>query len=285
MPSKKLVDTQNVALGGRSDVFWRTQKEFRDRFSKLRRPAFKSFPKALENIGDQQAVLQYFDLGGFEFGNWLNNDERYNFLLGCIISLIDLQSLTGIKKGGFKLISIAFGARGRFGGRSAAAHFEPASNAINLTKKHGVATLAHEYGHALDYILGGYVEQSKTQRSLSGGTKLASYVIRSTRPKTDLRGKMHDLLLSIVSDSNGKPSSFYKSITANSKSPYYRMSTEIFARTFEQWVTYKLRQKGVSNYYLSQPKYDNWMYLSDKEFKKVLPKMNALIKAMAKKAK
>ena len=48
-------------------------------------------------------------------------------------------------------LAIAFGARGKGG---ALAHFEPGRNVINLTKIKGAGSLAHEWGHALDYFLG-----------------------------------------------------------------------------------------------------------------------------------
>ena len=48
-------------------------------------------------------------------------------------------------------LAIAFGARGS---GSALAHFEPARNVINLTKLKGAGSLAHEWGHALDFFLG-----------------------------------------------------------------------------------------------------------------------------------
>lgn len=48
-------------------------------------------------------------------------------------------------------LAIAFGARGS---GTALAHFEPARNVINLTKLKGAGSLAHEWGHALDFFLG-----------------------------------------------------------------------------------------------------------------------------------
>lgn len=47
-------------------------------------------------------------------------------------------------------LGLAFGARGRGGKDSGAAHYEPASVVINLTKKQGSGSLAHEWFHALD---------------------------------------------------------------------------------------------------------------------------------------
>lgn len=48
-------------------------------------------------------------------------------------------------------LAIAFGARGK---GNALAHYEPSRAVINLTKMKGAGSLAHEFGHALDDMLG-----------------------------------------------------------------------------------------------------------------------------------
>lgn len=47
-------------------------------------------------------------------------------------------------------LGLALGARGR---GKAAAHYEPAKHIINMTRDKGAGSLAHEWGHALDYSL------------------------------------------------------------------------------------------------------------------------------------
>ena len=285
MLSLKLVDTQNVAIGGRADAWWKKNYHKLDaKFLRFRRPPF-IFPKELNDgkITDQQRVLQYFDLKGFEYGNWLNNNERYNFLIGCVYSLLDLEKVIGIKKIGFKKISIAFGARGRKG---AAAHFETNTFAINLTKEYGVNSLAHEYGHALDCFFGTFIDQDKDFRYLSGGKSPGSIQGKKiVARKNTLRYYMQDLLHVIAYDENGALSDYYKRLKKNSIGGYWIASTEIFARTFEQYIQYQLQQKGIVNAYLAKKKYENWMYLKPSEFKAVLSKMKRLINAMAKAAK
>ena len=58
---------------------------------------------------------------------------------------ISLPSLS--RKG----LAIAFGARGR---GNALAHYEQDLEVINLTKLRGAGSLAHEWGHALDHMIG-----------------------------------------------------------------------------------------------------------------------------------
>ena len=279
--SFKYVDTQNVALGGRADTYWKTQKHLKDVFSKLRKPA-KVLPMALRDgrIADQQVLLQYFDLVGFEYGNWLNNNYRYNFLMGAVISLLDIMDVTGIRNPGFKKISLAFGARGK---GKAAAHFEPGTYAINLTKEYGLSALAHEYGHALDYFFGTYIHQSTHDRSLSGGAQTAFSVVNKNRlsRKGTLRYLMKDLLKTIVLDENGAPSRYYSRCKSFAMGTYWESATEIFARTFEQYIQIELAKKNVVNKFLSQKKYEREVYLTPKELKPVIPKMKVLIHKMA----
>lgn len=95
-----------------------------------------------------------FGFRGGEFGNWVNQNERQISLNYGYDALMDLADALGISADDISLggkLAIAFGARGRAG---AAAHFEPERNVINLTKMNGAGTLAHEWAHALDYIVG-----------------------------------------------------------------------------------------------------------------------------------
>ena len=66
----------------------------------------------------------------------------------------DLYKALGISHRDISLggeLAIAFGARGR---GSAMAHYEPDRNVINMTKKRGAGSLAHEWAHAMDAYLG-----------------------------------------------------------------------------------------------------------------------------------
>ena len=99
-------------------------------------------------------MLETFGFRGGEFGNWLNAEERQQFLNVSYDSLMDLSEITGISPKALSLggeLSIAFGARGRQGAK---AHFEPTKNVINLTKMNGAGSLAHEWAHAFDNYFG-----------------------------------------------------------------------------------------------------------------------------------
>ena len=135
----------------------------------------KYVPEQLKNIRHTGSVfrmgsvtgddyLNTFTFHGGEFGNWLNdNDRQYSLDYGYdafydLALALDIPS-EAISMGG--VLSIAFGARGS---GNAMAHYEPLRQVINLTKTKGAGSLAHEYGHAIDYIIGSKV--NKNSKSL-----------------------------------------------------------------------------------------------------------------------
>lgn len=99
-------------------------------------------------------MLQTFGFYGGEFGNWESQSERQYHLNYSYEAFQDLAAALGIQESDISLdgnLSIAYGARGK---GNALAHFEPDRNVINLTKMKGAGSLAHEWGHALDFFLG-----------------------------------------------------------------------------------------------------------------------------------
>lgn len=135
----------------------------------------KYVPEQLKNIRHTGSVfrmgsvtgddyLNTFTFHGGEFGNWLNdNDRQYSLDYGYdafydLALALDIPS-EAISMGG--VLSIAFGARGS---GNAMAHYEQLRQVINLTKTKGAGSLAHEYGHAIDYIIGSKV--NKNSKSL-----------------------------------------------------------------------------------------------------------------------
>ena len=135
----------------------------------------KYVPEQLKNIRHTGSVfrmgsvtgddyLNTFTFHGGEFGNWLNdNDRQYSLDYGYdafydLALALDIPS-EAISMGG--VLSIAFGARGS---GNAMAHYEPLRQVINLTKTKGAGSLAHEYGHAINYIIGSKV--NKNSKSL-----------------------------------------------------------------------------------------------------------------------
>ena len=101
-----------------------------------------------------QDYLDTFGFKGGEFGNWMNQNDRQVSLNMGYDALKDLAAALKINDRDISYqgtLSIAFGARGS---GSAAAHYEPLRQVINLTKMKGAGSLAHEWWHGLDDYLG-----------------------------------------------------------------------------------------------------------------------------------
>lgn len=121
-----------------------------------------SRPAAYERLGDVEPVavrnaetmLKLFGLRGVEFGNWMDDEASRVHVNRCAEAFVDLAEGLGLDTKDVSLngrLALAFGARGT--GR-ALAHYEPGKKVINLTKLGGAGTLAHEWWHALENIIG-----------------------------------------------------------------------------------------------------------------------------------
>ena len=257
----KLTDTNNtINKGGKAELYWRNKSVK----SKSSSPA-----RSKDDI-DLQKILQTYDLKGFEFGNWLNNDERYDRVLACEDSLAELAKIMGTKKLGMNcLVGIAFGARGS---KVALAHYEPDYNMINITKEKGDGCLAHEYGHALDYNIGRYVDQHKSYNYLSGGRSIAVSL------RDNIGGKIRNNMNVVVDVAANMLKNRLKDYP-----DYWCRRTEIFARLFEQYCAYKLKNEGYRDKFLTSSWQDyikSPVYWSSAEFERLLPGMDKLIKNM-----
>ena len=107
-----------------------------------------------------------YGLRGGEFGNYTTSKDRLGSINMAYDAFEDLHKALGISAKDISLgdnLAIAFGARGR---GSAMAHYEPVKNVINMTKRRGAGSLAHEWGHAMDAYIGkklglyGFMSQS-----------------------------------------------------------------------------------------------------------------------------
>lgn len=117
-------------------------------------------------VEDAEDIVDTFGFKTVQFGNYMTDKESAQHVwafLGAIQDLLDVADLApGVNEG----LSIAFGARGRGGKNAPAAHYEPALNIINLTKRNGQGTVAHEWAHFLDFKIGKLVD-NKTPATLT----------------------------------------------------------------------------------------------------------------------
>ena len=156
----------------------------------LYRPAIQKVVRLNPNLENAKKatgndILTKFGFKGGEFGNWVNQKERQEFLNYAEDAFSDLAialDVQDIDLGQNKQMNIAFGARGQ-GLTGAVAHFEPVKRAINMTRLKGAGSLAHEYGHSLDNYISrvsgfsetGFVSSNRGKGTLSENMKKAVY--------------------------------------------------------------------------------------------------------------
>lgn len=267
---QKLVDTnQQISTGGRA-YWWWLDKPVKKVGSGMVVGGLKEDDVNLQNI------LEDYQLKGFEFGNWLSNDDRFDRVIAAESSLRDLASILGTKKLGIQhQIGLAFGARGVGG---ALAHYEPGANMINLTKEKGFGSLAHEYAHALDYNIGSFIDQHKKYASLSGGRSTATQL-------TDNTGGQFRWYVNTIVDAIKVSESYAKMKAKKGKDDYWFRRTEIWARFFEQYICWKLKQRKLNNTFLCKS-WEAYMsrvvYLSEADFAPLVKVADAFCSEVAK---
>jgi hypothetical protein len=287
---KKLFDTDDIALN-KVERHWYF-RVYRDVFGSSKR----TMPKALK-YWDQNKVLEYFNVRGFQYGNWLNQEDRYQYLIGCAVSMHDLTKITGLKPqqiGMEGALRVAFGARGK---SKALAHYEPATRTINLTRykeqdsankkmkyfmSGGSGSFGHEWAHALDgHIQTNIAKRNKLDSMLSPIimdciVNVPGSGIAYNPPRSGVERLMADLMASIM-------------LTKQANSPYYKYSAhynriqkacsegllgnpkywldpaELFARSFEVFISKQMKKLPYTNRYLSQLKYDSLPYQTPRE--------------------
>lgn len=109
-----------------------------------------------------QDFIDTFKIRGGEFGNWLDENDRQVNMNMAFDAFKDLAKALNIPESDIAIggkLNIAFGARGS---GSALAHYETDREVINLTKMKGAGSLAHEYFHALDNMLGKDINKSNS---------------------------------------------------------------------------------------------------------------------------
>lgn len=298
----KLVDEGDVPYKGRADQFWRDKLKviFTPNNKQIR--SGSEIPKSYE-YDNLDFVENYYGLRAIEFGNWLSQQDRKNYLSGLGLALFDLHQVLGFSAKTISLkkkISVAFGARGR---GSALAHFEPDTFAINITRysrpkkgasakrgfdrtdlltaSGGVGSFAHEYGHALDYYGGTFIQKTDSG-ALSGGRSEREKPNFLLMKKNTIEGLMEKLLNKIIWQTDKKHSAYYERLKKGKLSDYYFRRNELFARAFESYVHFKMQKKKHNNIFLAESKYDPKVYLNIAEMKKLEVDFDKLINAIKK---
>lgn len=217
----------------------------------------KFIPKQLQHIertgpsngineyhhADGQLYLDTFGFAGGEFGNWMNENDRQASLDFGYDAFMDLADALCIDPKDISLggeLSIAFGSRGI---SSAAAHYEPLRQVINLTKMNGAGSLAHEWGHALDNILSKKIKGSGIETWLTDAKRNDAL--------ESVKNLIHTMEYRSASDNQSmEKTDFYTnsikfdSIYGKESKGYWQSKQEMFARAFACYVKDKLNYKS-----------------------------------------
>lgn len=182
--------------------------------------------------------IKAFGIRGGEFGNWTNEHDRQMNLNMAFDAFLDLAaaldiSRTDISLPGLKLgsLAIAFGSRGV---GNAMAHYEMGREVINLTKMRGAGSLAHEWGHGLDDLIG-------KKCDCAVGKFASGDLSNPNLPKSFVK-----LMLRLHHDEVCRPTNYliqskeFGEEASKSGHGYWDSPEELFARAFACYVKDKL---------------------------------------------
>lgn len=299
----KLVDHGEELPDGNSDRYW--GREGVDLVFRPNDEAVRKGDKvpSTYKYADVRFLENFYGLNAFEFGNWLSQQDRINYLSGLGLALFDLHKLFDFSPRQIGLkgkLSVAFGARGR---GKALAHFEPSAFVINLTRYSrpeklekrksgfkrvslilqdgGVGSFAHEYAHALDYYAGTYLEKADDWQ-ISGGRSTDTDMRYPSLKKPKIQALMDNLMNKIIWKSKNIPSDYYKRLNRKGTKEYFLRRNEMWARAFEVYIHYKLERKKQKNVFLNKSKYPERYYLTFSEMNRLKKDFDALISEFKK---
>jgi len=301
--ANKIIDINSTRGGKSNKANVRNYSLLIDKYKPLRTPKInvKRLFSAVYVDNLPNFIIKTYKIKGLEFGNWVNQVRRLDYCLSTIIAFYDLQKILQLKNNnlGFNnTLSMAYGARGTKG---ASAHYEPDLKVINLSrdkridklkdrfgnKKYesyndtnqddwqkltndvrekisGYGAIAHEYGHALDYILSEKYTQ-KRYNALSGGVitlydyknpnRAYSKFLDSVYSKKENVNELEQAFINCFEPflfTKDKPTGFYRRVYnyAQKTSTYWSQLNEIWARIFETYISYKLEKTGIKDLYL-----------------------------------
>ena len=246
--------------------------------------------------GSTTVLANRIGMRGLQFGNSVTDDERAHHLRKTAEALVDLADVTGLPDRAISLdgqLGLAFGARGK--GR-AAAHYEPETKVINITRKNGVGTLAHEWGHALDDYIGGrsprmtesgYGRTGDQYMSEQISDRYYNHTGNETKSQADDPvWKAMDGVRKAISETD-YPQTLREGLrgygikTGSGQYGYWTSGREVFARTFERYVQHKLRSKGQENTYLSGLGGESPLWPTKEQIANMAPAFDELMKAVS----
>lgn len=227
-------NTDEIKPGGRLERYWKPieidGKKYLGRDEEKREMYYY----------DPDEAISKFNLFGIEFGNWMNQEDRLNFLYASMVTFTDIAKVLKVpfsKIGLEGQLALALGARGN-GGRNMA-HYEPVQIVINLTKTTGKGSLIHEWCHAFDH----YINYKFCESPL-----LASESITDCDESKLIR----NIIQKVLFNEDGSPTSYKKWLSK--QRGYYSKRPEIWARICERFFHTQFKELGILNSW-GVPKY------------------------------
>ncbi|MFI8608488.1 LPD38 domain-containing protein [Pseudomonas sp. NPDC077649] len=190
-----------------------------------------------------ELFAETFGFRGVQFGNWVEDKRRQQDLNDAFDGLMDLAGILNIPARSLSLngeLGLAFGARGRGGIDAGAAHYEPDTVVINLTKARGAGSLAHEWWHSLD----NYLSRARNQDGYLTETPYE----RGPGVRAELVAAFKELMRAIGTTGIKARSEERDKMRT---SDYWSTGREMTARAFESYVIAKLDDHGLRNDYLA----------------------------------
>ena len=213
-----------------------------------------------------------FGLSGAQFGNWVENQRRQEDLNNFYEAMMDLADITGLPPKSLcfgHTLAMQFGSNGM---AKAMAHYDPSQIAINLNKKNGAGSLAHEWFHAVDNLFARYrtegavtsryMTQEKDVREVSQGVpeQYITQVPGADFTRQEVVKAFADVYRAIHQETKVEVRS--SMLDVGKSKGYWGTPVELAARSFQAYVCYKLAEKGITDDYLS-------LYRTEKSWKDV----------------
>ncbi|MFZ2950947.1 MAG: LPD38 domain-containing protein [Desulfuromonadaceae bacterium] len=195
-----------------------------------------------------------FGFRGVQFGNYVEGGRRQKDLNNAFDALMDMAAVLNIPPKALSFngeLGLAFGARGSGGKDAPAAHYEPTQIVINLTKREGAGSLAHEWWHGLS----NYFSRLRGEKSKDIADALdVSLAARGSDffHKGHIRREMVQAFGAVVKAINSTAMrERATSLDSRRTKEYWGTGPEMSARAFERYVIAKLHDQGASNDYLA----------------------------------
>lgn len=112
---------------------------------------------------DEKTVIEKLHFKSLTLGNYVKDSEAQEHIRHFVAAIVDLCEVLDINLSINENLAIAFGAFGR-GGKAMATYY-PTRQLINLTKRNGDGSVAHEWGHFFDHYLNGFALTKPALRS------------------------------------------------------------------------------------------------------------------------